>query len=68
MQLARTIFSDSTTFIEKRRIDNRLLPKSEFSWPKKIKSFGSGSGTGTGTWNESVTVTVTVTGSGSGSG
>ncbi len=39
MQLARTIFSNSATFIEKKKVENRLRPKSEFSWPKKIKSF-----------------------------
>ena len=38
MQLAMTIFSDYATFIEKKRVENRLWPKSEFSWPKKIKS------------------------------
>jgi hypothetical protein len=37
MQLARTIFSDSAIFIEKKRIENRLWPKSEFLWPKKFK-------------------------------
>jgi hypothetical protein len=34
MQFARTIFSDSATFIEKKRVENRLWPKSEFLWPK----------------------------------
>ncbi len=36
MQLARTILSDSATFIEKKRIENLLWPKSEFLWPKNI--------------------------------
>jgi hypothetical protein len=40
-RLARTIFSDSATFIEKKRVENQLWPKSEFSWPKKIKSLGT---------------------------
>ncbi len=35
MQLAWTIFSDSATFNEKKRLENRLWPRSEFSWPKK---------------------------------
>ncbi len=37
MQLAGTIFSDSAIFMEKKRVENRLWPKSEFLWPKKIK-------------------------------
>jgi hypothetical protein len=41
MQFARTIFPDSATFIEKKKIENRLWPKSEFLWPKKIKSLDS---------------------------
>jgi hypothetical protein len=42
MQLARTIFSDSAIFMEKKRVENRLWPKSEFLWPKKIKRYGAG--------------------------
>jgi hypothetical protein len=38
MQFARTIVSDSATFNEQKKVENRLWPKSEFSWPKKIKS------------------------------
>jgi hypothetical protein len=44
MQLARTIFSDSATFIEKKRVENRLWPKSEFLWPKKITCWARKSG------------------------
>jgi hypothetical protein len=36
MQLARTICFYSATFIEKRRVENRLWPKSEFLCPKQI--------------------------------
>ncbi len=37
MQLARTVFFDSATFIVKKRIKNRLWPKSDFLWPKQNK-------------------------------
>jgi hypothetical protein len=40
MQFARTIFSDSSTFNEKKKVENRLWPKSEFSWPKKLNHTG----------------------------
>jgi hypothetical protein len=36
MQFTRTFFFYSATFIEKKRVENRLWPKSEFLWPKKI--------------------------------
>ena len=35
MQLTKTIFSDSVIFIEKKRVENRLLAKSEFFVGKK---------------------------------
>ncbi len=41
MQLISTFFSDSATFIENKRVENRLWPKIEFLWPKKITSYGA---------------------------
>ncbi len=37
MQLTQTSFPDSATFIEKKRVENRLWRKSKFLWRKKIK-------------------------------
>ena len=39
MQLTKTIFPDSAIFIEKKRVENRLWRKSEFSWRKKNMSY-----------------------------
>ena len=38
MQLAKTSFSDSVIFIEKKRVENRLWAKSEFLWAKNYNS------------------------------
>jgi hypothetical protein len=35
MQLNMTIFPDSASFIEKKRVENRLWRKSEFLWREK---------------------------------
>ena len=52
MQLAKTTFSDSVMFIEKKRLENRLWAKSEFLWANKFIHHATGSGQG------SVSVTV----------
>ena len=36
IKLTKTSFSDSSIFIEKKTIENRLLAKSEILWAKKI--------------------------------
>jgi hypothetical protein len=41
MQLTKTIFPESATSIEKKRVENRLWRKSEFLWRKNNISFTS---------------------------
>jgi hypothetical protein len=39
MQLTMTISPDSASFIEKKRVENRLWRKSDFLWRKRNKTF-----------------------------